>query len=70
MRFVELTAYSGSSLTPMRFTCPKNMTAVLDAVQGQGRVLASLREVPYLARENALEVMENLQETGSDTWRR
>ncbi|MGJ7029014.1 MULTISPECIES: DUF128 domain-containing protein [Methanothermobacter] len=64
MRFVELTAYSGSSLDPHEIYVSKNMTAVLDAVQGQGRVLASLREVPYLARGHALEVMENLQETG------
>jgi Uncharacterized protein conserved in archaea len=40
------------------------MTAVLEALNGQGRVLASLREVPYLARDHAEGLIEELSEAG------
>jgi len=63
-RFVELTAYSGSSLDPHEIYVSKNMTAVLEALNGQGRVLASLREVPYLARDHAEGLIEELSEAG------
>lgn len=63
-RFVELTAYSGSSLDPHEIYVSKNMTAVLEALDGPGRVLASLREVPYLARDHATDLIEDLSEAG------
>ena len=63
-RFVELTAYSGSSLDPHEIYVSKNMTAVLEALDGPGRVLASLREVPYLARDHTTDLIEDLSEAG------
>lgn len=63
-RFVELTAYSGSSLDPHEIYISKNMTSVLDTLNGTGRILASLREIPYLARPDAVDLLEKIEETG------
>jgi HTH-type transcriptional regulator, global nitrogen regulator NrpRI len=63
-RFIELTAYGGSSLDPHEIYIAKGMTSVLDAIKGGGRVLASLREIPYIARPTAIEVLEEVQDAG------
>lgn len=63
-RFIELTAYSGSSLDPHEIYIAKGMTSVSDAIKGAGRVLASLREIPYIARPSALDVLEEVQDAG------
>lgn len=63
-RFVELTAYSGSSLDPHEIYISKEMTSVLDTLDGTGRILASLREIPYLARPNAAKIIEKIRDSG------
>jgi hypothetical protein len=63
-RFTDLTAYSGSSLDPHEVYLSKGMTSVLDVLNGSGRILASLREIPYLARPDAVDIIEKLKETG------
>ena len=63
-RFIELTAYSGSSLDPHEIYIAKGMTSVSDAIKGAGRVLASLREIPYIARPSAVDVLEEIQDAG------
>ena len=63
-RFIELTAYSGSSLDPHEIYIAKNMTSVSEAIKGGGRVLASLREIPYVARPDAIDVLEEVQDAG------
>jgi repressor of nif and glnA expression len=63
-RFIELTAYSGSSLDPHEIYIAKGMTSVLDSIKGSGRVLASLREIPYIARPTAVDVLEEVQDAG------
>jgi HTH-type transcriptional regulator, global nitrogen regulator NrpRI len=63
-RFIELTAYSGSSLDPHEIYLSKGMTSVLDSVEGRGRILASLREVPYVARQRTLDILEELEGAG------
>jgi repressor of nif and glnA expression len=63
-RFVELTAYSGSSLDPHEIYISKEMTSVLDTLNGTGRILASLREIPYLARPDAVEIIEKIKDSG------
>ena len=63
-RFIELTAYSGSSLDPHEIYIAKGMTSVSDAIKGSGRVLASLREIPYIARPSAVDVLEEIQDAG------
>jgi repressor of nif and glnA expression len=61
-RFIELTAYSGSSLDPHEIYIAKGMTSVSDAIKNGGRVLASLREIPYIARPAAVDVLEEVQD--------
>lgn len=63
-RFVELTAYSGSSLDPHEIYISKEMTSVLDTLKGTGRILASLREIPYLARPDASKIIEKIRDSG------
>ncbi|UTB34010.1 MAG: NrpR regulatory domain-containing protein [Methanobacterium sp. ERen5] len=63
-RFIELTAYNGSSLDPHEIYIAKNMTSVTEAIKGGGRVLASLREIPYVSRQDAVEVLEEVQDAG------
>ena len=63
-RFTELTSYSGSSLDPHEVYISKGMTSVLDSLDGTGRILASLREIPYMARSNAIDILDNVRETG------
>ncbi len=63
-RFIELTAYSGSSLDPHEIYIAKGMTSVSDAIKNGGRVLASLREIPYIARPTAVDVLEEVQDAG------
>lgn len=63
-RFTELTSYSGSSLDPHEVYISKGMTSVLDSLDGTGRILASLREIPYIARSNAIDILDKIQETG------
>lgn len=63
-RFVELTAYDGSSVEPHEIYISKGMTRVYDSLTGSGRILASLREIPYIAREKTLKVVEKLRGSG------
>ncbi|MCE5213990.1 MAG: DUF128 domain-containing protein, partial [Methanobacterium sp.] len=63
-RFIELTAYSGSSLDPHEIYLSKGMTSVLEAVEGKGRILASLKEIPYIARPEALDILEDIKKAG------
>ncbi|MDO8870136.1 MAG: DUF128 domain-containing protein [Methanobacteriaceae archaeon] len=63
-RFVELTAYSGSSLDPHEIYISKDMTSVNEALTGYGRLLAGLKEIPYLTRPHALEILSHIQDAG------
>ena len=63
-RFIELTAYSGSSLDPHEIYISKNMTSVGESLKGRGRILASLREIPYISRPQAVEILEDVKEAG------
>ncbi len=40
------------------------MTSVLAALKNNGRILASLKEIPYIARPDALDILEGIQEAG------
>ncbi len=63
-RFTELTAYSGSSLDPHEIYFSKNMTSVLDALEGSGRILASLKEIPFLERPEVVDILNNARKAG------
>lgn len=63
-RFIELTAYSGSSLDPHEIYIAKGMTSVSEAIKDGGRVLASIREIPYIARPDAVDILDQVQDAG------
>ena len=48
----------------MKSYIAKGLTSVSDAIKDGGRVLASLREIPYIARPDAVEVLEEVQDAG------
>ncbi len=62
-RFIELTAYSGSSLDPHEIYLTKGMTSVLEAVNSSGRILASLKEIPYIARPETMSILDEIKKT-------
>jgi repressor of nif and glnA expression len=59
--FVDLIAYAGSSLDPMKVFMARRVTSVANAVSfGSGSVLANVREVPIAAAE---QVRDHLDES-------
>lgn len=63
-RFIELTAYNGSSLDPHEIYLSKGLTSVNKSLEKGGRVLASLREIPYVARPETLDILDETEESG------
>lgn len=63
-RFIELTAYDGSSLDPHEIYLSKGLTSVGNSLKTGGRILASLKEIPYVARPEALDVLEEVEDAG------
>ncbi|MCC7560999.1 MAG: DUF128 domain-containing protein [Methanobacterium sp.] len=63
-RFIELTAYNGSSLDPHEIYLSKGLTSVNNSLKESGRILASLREIPYVARPETLDVLDDAEEAG------
>ena len=63
-RFIELIAYGGSSLDPHEIFLSKCLTSVSDALKTSGRILASLKEIPYVARPEAMDVLEKIGNAG------
>ncbi len=64
LRFTELVSYSGSTLDPHEIFMRSKMTSVRDAAKGSGKVLAGLREIPVMAREDAETVINRVEEAG------
>jgi repressor of nif and glnA expression len=57
--FIDLIAYAGSSLDPMKVFMGRKMTRIADAVnRGTGRVLANVREIPVVAADQARGLLE------------
>ncbi|NOY64635.1 MAG: DUF128 domain-containing protein [Nitrospirae bacterium] len=64
-RFVALISYEGSSLDPLEVFIRGKMTDVTHAVKsGDGRVLASFREIPVVCHERAVELAQELKNRG------
>jgi repressor of nif and glnA expression len=64
-RFTDIIDYSGTSINPMNVFVSRNMTSVLKALEsGTGSVLANVREIPVNARENAMNVIEEMRGAG------
>ena len=65
LRFVELINYAGCSLDASEVFIRAKMTSVLQTIsEGNGRILATYREIPALCRPLVLETLERLKEAG------
>lgn len=64
-RFLSLISYEGSSLDPHEVFIRSKMTEVLRAVKrGEGKILASYREIPVVCLERVKEIAETLVKEG------
>jgi repressor of nif and glnA expression len=64
-RFIEIIHYSGTSLDPLEIFITSRMTDVYNsAVNGNGQIGASFREIPSAAREQVMEVDSLLKKSG------
>ncbi|MDA8169428.1 MAG: NrpR regulatory domain-containing protein [Nitrospiraceae bacterium] len=64
-RFVSLISYEGSSLDPLEVFIRGRMTDVNGAVRlGEGKVLASFREIPTVCIDKARKVADELKKKG------
>jgi len=65
MRFVELIQYAGCSLAPSDVFIRAKMTTVTEVVNtGEGKILATYREIPALCQPAVKEVVAKLNEAG------
>jgi len=65
MRFVELIQYAGCSLDPSDVFIRARMTSVTQVVNtGEGKILATYREIPALCQLTVKEVVAKLEEAG------
>ncbi|MGB9811345.1 MAG: DUF128 domain-containing protein [Dictyoglomus turgidum] len=62
-RFLEAITYNGSTLDPLEIFIKSKMTSISSVVKKkEGRVLATFREIPNSAREDAQNIIEELKE--------
>jgi len=65
LRFVEIIQYSGCSLDPSDIFIRARMTSVTEvAMGGEGKILATYREIPSLCQPMVREVMAKLKKAG------
>ena len=65
LRFVSLISYDGSSLDPLEVFIKSKMTAVSKAsAGGNGRILASFREIPVVCLDKAKKLARTLEDRG------
>lgn len=66
--FVDLISYNGSSIDPHKVFIAKEMTSIHKSI-GPNRILASIKEIPYIAREYAVETLEHLKNIGFSVYK-
>ncbi|WP_409200050.1 NrpR regulatory domain-containing protein [Methanobrevibacter sp. DSM 116169] len=60
--FLELISYNGSSIDPHKIFIYKNLTSLTNKLTDFNRILASLKEVHYVAKEETKEIISKLKE--------
>lgn len=58
--FIDLISYNGSSIDPHKIFIAKDMTSIT-ANSGVKRLLASIKEIPYIARDHSVYFMDKLE---------
>ncbi|MBQ2832803.1 DUF128 domain-containing protein [Methanobrevibacter sp.] len=61
--FIDLISYNGTTIDPHKIFLSKNMTSISSNI-GTKKILASFKEVPYIARDYAVYLLEILKNTG------
>jgi hypothetical protein len=61
--FIDLISYNGTTIDPHKIFLSKNMTAISTNI-GTKKILASFKEIPYIAREYAVYLLDILKNTG------
>lgn len=60
--FIDLISYNGTTLDPHKIFLSKNMTSI--TTDGPNKILASVKEIPYITRERAVEFLNILNNIG------
>lgn len=61
--FIDLISYNGTTLDPHKIFLSKNMTSITEG-DGPSKILASVKEIPYISRDHAVELLEILNNIG------
>ena len=61
--FIDLISYNGTTLDPHKIFLSKNMTSITSN-DSPGKILASVKEIPYIARDQAVELLSMLNNIG------
>ena len=61
--FIDLISYNGSTIDPHKIFIAKDMTAITTEI-GPKRVLASIKEIPYVSREHSVYFLDKLSKLG------
>ena len=61
--FIELISYNGSTVDPHKIFIAKDMTSISQKT-GPNKILASFKEIPYIARDYAVELLDILNKNG------
>ncbi len=63
-RFIELISYTGSSLDPHEIFINKGLHDVKGALDDSGSILANVHTVPYIARDDTLDIFDVIKDSG------
>jgi hypothetical protein len=61
--FIDLISYNGTTLDPHKIFLSKDMTSI-SGKSGPNKILASVKEIPYVSRDYAVELLEILNNIG------
>ncbi|RLG28629.1 NrpR transcriptional repressor [Methanosarcinales archaeon] len=64
-KFTDLIAYRATTIDPMKIFLSRKMTSITQAIQnGNGKVLASIREIPLSAEKHVEEILKTTEKAG------
>ena len=66
--FIDLISYNGTTLDPHKIFLSKNMTTITKD-NGPSKILASVKEIPYIARDQAVELLSILNNIGFSVYK-
>ena len=61
--FIELISYNGTTLDPHKIFLTKNLTSITSDA-GSNKILASVKEIPYISRDYAVRLLDILNNIG------